>query len=111
MPQREQAWLAGVFMGEQPHQVAGFLLDVRRRGRRAEGAGDLVAQPFGEPAAQAMDFDSDLGFSHAKPRTDRRVRLHVIGGDQGGFIVAQGTPEQVAACKQSITGSYLKNTL
>jgi len=33
------------------------------------------------------------------------------GGDQGGFIVAQGTPEQVAACKKSITGNYLKNTL
>ncbi|CAG0906704.1 unnamed protein product, partial [Cyprideis torosa] len=29
------------------------------------------------------------------------------GGDGGGEIVAQGTPEQVSACKQSFTGHYL----
>lgn len=33
------------------------------------------------------------------------------GGDQGGYIVAQGTPEQVAAVRESITGNYLKKTL
>jgi excinuclease ABC subunit A len=33
------------------------------------------------------------------------------GGAQGGLIVAEGTPEQVASCKQSITGSYLKHVL
>jgi excinuclease ABC subunit A len=30
------------------------------------------------------------------------------GGDEGGFVVAQGTPEQVAAVKESHTGHYLK---
>jgi excinuclease ABC subunit A len=30
------------------------------------------------------------------------------GGDQGGYIVAQGTPDQVADVKESITGNYLK---
>jgi len=29
------------------------------------------------------------------------------GGEQGGIIVAAGTPETVARCKKSITGSYL----
>ncbi len=29
------------------------------------------------------------------------------GGDKGGQIVAQGTPEQVAATKGSITGKFL----
>ena len=33
------------------------------------------------------------------------------GGDAGGNIVAYGTPEAVAACKKSITGSYLKTVL
>lgn len=33
------------------------------------------------------------------------------GGDQGGYIVAHGTPEQVAKCKESITGKYLKAVL
>ena len=29
------------------------------------------------------------------------------GGDAGGRIVCAGTPEQVAACEQSVTGRYL----
>lgn len=33
------------------------------------------------------------------------------GGDEGGNLVIQGTPEQVAACKESITGRYLKGKL
>jgi excinuclease ABC subunit A len=33
------------------------------------------------------------------------------GGDDGGMIVATGTPKQVATCDQSITGRYLKEAL
>jgi excinuclease ABC subunit A len=33
------------------------------------------------------------------------------GGDEGGMIVASGTPEQVAKYTNSITGRYLKKTL
>ncbi|MBX9592603.1 MAG: excinuclease ABC subunit UvrA [Hyphomonadaceae bacterium] len=33
------------------------------------------------------------------------------GGDGGGRIVAQGTPEDVARCKESYTGQYLKELL
>jgi len=33
------------------------------------------------------------------------------GGQAGGFIVACGTPEDVADCKESITGRYLKPML
>ena len=33
------------------------------------------------------------------------------GGDQGGRLVTVGTPEQVAACKDSYTGQYLKKIL
>ncbi len=33
------------------------------------------------------------------------------GGDKGGTIVAQGTPEEVARVKESYTGQYLKNLL
>lgn len=33
------------------------------------------------------------------------------GGKNGGTIVAQGTPEQIAASKHSITGRFLKNEL
>ena len=33
------------------------------------------------------------------------------GGDRGGTIVCQGTPEQVAQCAESYTGQYLKEEL
>ena len=39
------------------------------------------------------------------------IDLGPEGGDLGGRIVAQGTPEQIAACKASYTGQYLKRHL
>ena len=33
------------------------------------------------------------------------------GGDKGGHIVAQGTPEQVAGCDGSYTGEFLRKVL
>jgi excinuclease ABC subunit A len=33
------------------------------------------------------------------------------GGDGGGLIIAQGTPEQVASSAKSYTGQYLKAIL
>ena len=33
------------------------------------------------------------------------------GGDRGGRIVCQGTPEEVAQCKESYTGKFLKEEL
>ncbi len=33
------------------------------------------------------------------------------GGDQGGEIVAVGTPEDIAKCEKSYTGQFLKNKL
>jgi len=42
---------------------------------------------------------------------DHLIDLGPEGGDEGGAIVAQGTPAQVAACKESHTGRYLKPLL
>jgi excinuclease ABC subunit A len=39
------------------------------------------------------------------------IDLGPEGGDLGGRIVAQGTPEQIAECKASYTGRYLKRQL
>nr|MBP7603832.1 AAA family ATPase [Spirochaetota bacterium] len=33
------------------------------------------------------------------------------GGDGGGSVVASGTPEEIAASKESYTGKYLKSVL
>ena len=42
---------------------------------------------------------------------DYLVDLGPEGGDGGGQIVCTGTPEDVAKCKESYTGQYLKNVL
>ncbi len=42
---------------------------------------------------------------------DHIIDLGPEGGDGGGMVVASGTPEQVAACKESYTGQYLKRYL
>ena len=39
---------------------------------------------------------------------DHIIDLGPDGGDRGGNLVIAGTPEQVAQCKESITGQYLK---
>ncbi len=44
-------------------------------------------------------------------RADHIIDIGPEGGDAGGRIVAQGTPEQVAAVKASYTGQYLKKLL
>ncbi len=38
---------------------------------------------------------------------DNIIDLGPEGGENGGYIVAQGTPREIAACKNSYTGQYL----
>ena len=42
---------------------------------------------------------------------DYVIDLGPEGGNRGGYIVAQGTPEEVAACGASYTGQFLKEKL
>ncbi len=42
---------------------------------------------------------------------DYIIDLGPEGGKNGGKIVTAGTPEQVAECKKSYTGQYLKKYL
>ena len=42
---------------------------------------------------------------------DYIIDLGPEGGDKGGTVVACGTPEEVAVCKKSYTGKYLKKML
>ena len=42
---------------------------------------------------------------------DHIIDLGPAGGERGGHIVAEGTPEQVAAKKSSVTGQYLRHAL
>ena len=42
---------------------------------------------------------------------DYIIDLGPDGGNKGGSIVCQGTPEEVAKCKESLTGKYLQEKL
>ncbi|UCD58422.1 MAG: excinuclease ABC subunit UvrA, partial [Candidatus Hydrogenedentota bacterium] len=42
---------------------------------------------------------------------DYIIDLGLEGGDEGGYIIATGTPEEVAACRKSYTGRYLRSVL
>lgn len=42
---------------------------------------------------------------------DHVIDLGPDGGDRGGNLVACGTPEEIAACKESITGKFLREKL
>ena len=42
---------------------------------------------------------------------DYIIDLGPEGGDEGGTVVATGTPEQVARCEASYTGQYLKGMI
>ena len=42
---------------------------------------------------------------------DHVIDLGPEGGHKGGEIIAFGTPEEIAACKDSYTGKYLAEYL
>ena len=42
---------------------------------------------------------------------DYIIDLGPDGGDKGGNLVFEGTPEELAQCKESVTGSYLRQKL
>ena len=43
--------------------------------------------------------------------SDWLIDLGPEGGDAGGTVIAEGTPEKVAACDSSFTGEYLRHLL
>ena len=66
-------------------------------------------------------FDALIGRGHTILVIEHNMEIikcadHVIdlgpdGGDRGGNLVACGTPEEVAACPESITGKFLREKL
>ena len=42
---------------------------------------------------------------------DHIIDMGPEGGEDGGNVVATGTPEDIAACTDSLTGKYLKEKL
>ena len=42
---------------------------------------------------------------------DYIIDLGPDGGDKGGRLVFAGTPEEITACEESVTGQFLKEKL
>ncbi|NLU06217.1 MAG: hypothetical protein GXW86_06040, partial [Firmicutes bacterium] len=70
------------------------LLDILHR--LVEGGSTVVVIEHNLDVIKTADYIIDLG-----PE----------GGEHGGYIVAEGTPEEVAACPASYTGQFLKKVL
>ncbi len=79
--------------GLHSHDVS-RLLDIL--GRLADGGNTVVVIEHNLDVIKMADYVIDLG-----PE----------GGDGGGRIIAKGTPEEIALCKDSATGEFLKNIL
>jgi len=45
---------------------------------------------------------------HIAKSADWIIDLGPVGGGKGGFLVAEGTPEDICANPESVTGKYLK---
>ncbi len=43
--------------------------------------------------------------------SDHIIDLGPEGGDEGGHIIAQGTPEEIVATQRSYTGQFLSSYL
>ena len=67
-----------------------------------------VLQSLIEQGATVLVIEHDLDMI---ANADWIVDLGPGGGEAGGRIVAEGTPEQIAASNESITGRYLKERL
>lgn len=64
--------------------------------RLADGGNSVVVIEHNLDVIKCADYIIDMG-----PE----------GGDRGGCVIAEGTPEQVAKCKESYTGFYVKKML
>ena len=64
--------------------------------RLSEGGNTVVVIEHNLDVIKTADYIIDIG-----PE----------GGSRGGTVVATGTPEQVAKCKKSYTGAYIKKML
>ena len=70
------------------------LIDILKR--LAEGGNTVVVIEHNLDVIKTADYIIDIG-----PE----------GGDRGGTVIACGTPEEVAACKGSYTGQYVRKYL
>ena len=63
-----------------------------------------IFQKLVENGATVIVIEHDLDVIR---NADYIIDMGPGGGNKGGRIVAYGTPEQIAACPESVTGKYV----
>lgn len=87
-----------------------YILDEPTTGLHTADVDKLIAilQKFVDGGNTVLVIEHNLDVIKV---ADYIVDLGPEGGDKGGMIVASGTPEEVANCKKSYTGQFLKRML
>ena len=67
-----------------------------------------VLQKFVESGDTVVVIEHNLDLIKT---ADHIIDLGPEGGDGGGTVIAQGTPEEISACPSSYTGQYLKKII
>ena len=87
-----------------------YILDEPTTGLHSADVKDLIAvlQRLADAGNTVIAIEHNLDFIKT---ADYIIDLGPEGGEGGGTLVAQGTPEQVCRCEQSYTGAFLKEKL
>ena len=70
-----------------------------------------VARKFSDHVLGALEIETRRVGKNLTMEADWLIDLGPEGGDGGGTIVTEGTPEQVAQCERSWTGKFLRGML
>ncbi len=87
-----------------------YILDEPTTGLHSADAERLIAilQQLVESGNTVIVIEHNLDVIKS---ADYIIDMGPEGGDGGGTVIAKGTPEEVAMCKQSYTGQYLREKL
>ncbi len=87
-----------------------YILDEPTTGLHTEDVSKLIAilQRLADGGNTVVVIEHNLDLIKT---ADHIIDLGPEGGDGGGTLVAEGTPEQVAMCEKSYTGAFLREKL
>lgn len=95
---------------KKSHGKSLYILDEPTTGLHSEDIAKLltVLERFVDQGNTVLVIEHNLDVIKT---ADHLIDIGPEGGDGGGMIIATGTPEEIAAVKESYTGQYLKKVL
>ena len=97
-------------LAKRPTGKTIYILDEPTTGLHTDDVSRLIAilQRLADGGNTVVVIEHNLDLIKT---ADHIIDLGPEGGDEGGTVIAQGTPEQIAATAQSYTGQFLKEKL